>query len=311
LLGALCHRSVSAPRSSNRTCGFPASGSPTGFTARPTSLVARCAWRTARQIRRARYLESIVRPRATGPCDAAATSPCNTAPSEGFGYVQVFPGSSPITLYPHLPPKHAGSQVPSLRRHYPASTVLRTCPTPIVPPPDAAFEVATPARSGLPRLRVLPCQRAVSTTPADPNGCICSVSFPVRCCLPRYPVGSASASLLSWPARTSLALQPAGLLARPRRTLSQGSSQLLSELPVSYSIKPATIEVESSSTGYTHPIGAHWAKARNAPCPPPHCADAPQNGGHARARQASARFAHTLRRKPHRSNRATISTCAE
>ena len=30
------HRSVSPPRSSNRTCGFPASGSPTGFTARHT-----------------------------------------------------------------------------------------------------------------------------------------------------------------------------------------------------------------------------------------------------------------------------------
>ena len=255
------HHSVSSPRSSNRTCGFPASGSPTGFTAGPTSSVARCAWRTVRQIRRSRYLESIVRSRATGPCDAVPTSPCNTAPSEGCGYVQVFSGSLPITVCPRLPPKHAGSQVPSLRRHYPASTVLWTCPTPVVPPPDATFEVANPARSDLPRLRVLPCQRAVSTTPADPNGCICSVSFPIRCCLPRYPGRSASASLLSGPAQTSLALRPAGLLARPRRTLSQGSSPLLSEPPVSYSIKPATIEVESSSTGNTRPTG-HTAQNR-------------------------------------------------
>ncbi len=30
-----------------------------------------------------------------------------------------------------------------------------------------------PARSGLPRLPVLPCQRAVPTTPADQNGCAC------------------------------------------------------------------------------------------------------------------------------------------
>jgi hypothetical protein len=29
-------RSVSHPRSSNRTCGFPASGSPTGFTVKHT-----------------------------------------------------------------------------------------------------------------------------------------------------------------------------------------------------------------------------------------------------------------------------------
>lgn len=28
---------VSLPRSSNRTCGFPASGSPTGFTPKPTA----------------------------------------------------------------------------------------------------------------------------------------------------------------------------------------------------------------------------------------------------------------------------------
>ncbi len=34
---AMRHRSVSSPRSSNRTCGFPASGSPTGFTSRPTA----------------------------------------------------------------------------------------------------------------------------------------------------------------------------------------------------------------------------------------------------------------------------------
>jgi hypothetical protein len=32
-------RPVSRPRSSNRTCGFPASGFPTGFTARPTAAV--------------------------------------------------------------------------------------------------------------------------------------------------------------------------------------------------------------------------------------------------------------------------------
>jgi hypothetical protein len=31
---------------------------------------------------------------------------------------------------PRLLPKHAGSQAPSLRRHYPASTVVWTCPTP-------------------------------------------------------------------------------------------------------------------------------------------------------------------------------------
>jgi hypothetical protein len=36
---AMRQRSVSHPRSSNRTCGFPASGSPTGFVARHTEQI--------------------------------------------------------------------------------------------------------------------------------------------------------------------------------------------------------------------------------------------------------------------------------
>src|SRR6476620_3713340 len=36
---AMRRRSVSHPRSSNRTCGFPASGSPTGFVMRHTKQI--------------------------------------------------------------------------------------------------------------------------------------------------------------------------------------------------------------------------------------------------------------------------------
>src|SRR6266568_2297770 len=43
---------------------------------------------------------------------------------------------------------------------------------------------------------------------------MCPASFPVPCCLPRYPDGSASASLLSRPAQALLALRPAGSLSR-------------------------------------------------------------------------------------------------
>ncbi len=41
-------------------------------------------------------------------------------------------GSSPIAS-PRLLHKHAGSEDPSLHRHYPASTVLRSSPTPVWP----------------------------------------------------------------------------------------------------------------------------------------------------------------------------------
>ena len=37
-LGPCGHHSVSSPRSSNRTCGFPASGFPTGFTSKHTAV---------------------------------------------------------------------------------------------------------------------------------------------------------------------------------------------------------------------------------------------------------------------------------
>ena len=61
---AMWQRAVSHPRSSNRTCGFPASGSPTGFTARHTEGITN----------RKRHLRGVFLP-----------SPHDTAFSEGPG----------------------------------------------------------------------------------------------------------------------------------------------------------------------------------------------------------------------------------
>lgn len=73
-------------------------------------------------------------------------------------------------------------------------------------------------------------------------------------------------------------LRPAGLLNRPRRPLSQGSSPLgyPNEPPVSYSINRLTIEMESSSIGNTRPRGALGKGALFAPCP-----RRQRDGGHA------------------------------
>ncbi len=99
-------------------------------------------------------------------------SPCGRAPSEASGYLQVLPGSSPITL-PRLLRKRTRSQGPFLRRHYPASTVLWPCPTPARPTVHAtALEARPPTETGLPRLPGPPSQRAVPITPVDRNGCI-------------------------------------------------------------------------------------------------------------------------------------------
>ncbi len=77
-LSPACRGSVSSPCSSNRTCGFPASGSPTGFTARHT---------VDRQCRLVSRDDTVARDQP---------SPCGRAPSEAFRSQWVFVGSSPI-----------------------------------------------------------------------------------------------------------------------------------------------------------------------------------------------------------------------
>ena len=151
---AVRHRSVSPPRSSNRPCGFPASGSPTGFTARHTA---------DGQVRLVSRDDTVARDQP---------SPCGRAPSEASGYFLVLPGSSPITD-PQPLRKRARSQGPFLRRHYPASTVLWPCPTPARPAVLATtLELRPPTGTGLPRLPGPPSQRAVPITPVDRSGCM-------------------------------------------------------------------------------------------------------------------------------------------
>jgi hypothetical protein len=61
----------------------------------------------------------------------------------------VFAGSSPITLPRHLR-KRARSQGPLLRRHCPASTLVRPCPTPALTVACRDVEAATLAHDGPP-----------------------------------------------------------------------------------------------------------------------------------------------------------------
>jgi hypothetical protein len=87
--------------------------------------------------------------------------------------------------------------------------------------PNLALRAATPrpewaspvTRSTFPTCR--------AHYPGGSDRCICR-SLPCPRGLPRNSGGSASASSLSRPAQTSLALRPAGLLNRPWRPLSRG-----------------------------------------------------------------------------------------
>src|SRR5262249_34965934 len=85
--------------------------------------------------------------------------------------------------------KRTRSQGPLLRRHYPASTLIRPCPTPAVTAACRDVEAATLATSGsLPRLPEPPFRRAVPTTPADRAGARVDC-FPAHAAFPKWPEG--------------------------------------------------------------------------------------------------------------------------
>ncbi len=184
-------RSVSPPRSSNRTCGFPASGSPTGFAARPTTV---------------------------------RSSPCRKAPlraSRGFsGVARLIANHRLVSPFG----KHARSEDPSLHRHYSVSAVLRSSPTPVWPAVHVtALGFSRPRRvsPAYPQhLSNVPCPIPRWTEAGASVG-----FFPVSRGLPRSIGGSASTTSLSRPAQASLSLRPAGLLSRLTRPLSQGFDQ--------------------------------------------------------------------------------------
>ena len=151
--------------------------------------------------------------------------------------------------------KHARSQGPFLRRHYPASTVLRPCPTPAWPPPVATLRPLPSPMTGLPRLPEPPFRRAVPTTPADQAGARVDC-FPARAAFPKWPEGrhphchfrgllrlhsrygppDRSAALATFVTR----LQPMPLPARAARQLPDQST---------------TLRVEPSSTSQFAPSG--------------------------------------------------------
>src|SRR5215203_690346 len=87
-LGLVWQRSVSRPRSSNRTCGFPASGFPTGFTSRHTA--ARCV--------RCVLLKQRAMASAPNNTDRRPSSPRGQASSEASGCSWVFQAHRPSPI---------------------------------------------------------------------------------------------------------------------------------------------------------------------------------------------------------------------
>src|SRR5216683_2934791 len=142
--------------------------------------------------------------------------------------------------------KRTRSQGPLLRRHYPASTLLRPCPTPAMTVACRDVEAATLACDGSPP--------------------ITRTTFPT--CLPQMAGGSASALSLSRPAQASLTLRPAGLLNRLKRPLSRGSS------PAGYPAEPlVSYQINRQLSGWNLPplvIRAFGAHCQIQTCAPLH-----------------------------------------
>ena len=160
---------------------------------------------------------------------------------------------------------HTRSQGPLLHRHYPASTLIRPCPTPARAAACRDVEVAILAHHGSPPITRTTFPTCRAHYPGGSSGCSYRL-LPRSCSLPQMAGGSASALSLSRPARASHALRPAGSLSRPRRPLSRGSS------PASHPVEPlVSFQINRQLSGWNLPplmiraFGAHGQNRDIAP----------------------------------------------
>jgi hypothetical protein len=148
---AMWQHSVSCPRSSNRTCRFPASGFPTSFIVRHTE----------KSSGRKRPLRGGFSP-----------SPYGTAFSEGSGSRSVLPGSSPITFTSPSSKAHQKSgALPSagitrLQRSYDPVRL------PPMPPPSSDVEAATLAPNGSSPITRITLPTCRAHYPGGPRGAL-------------------------------------------------------------------------------------------------------------------------------------------
>ena len=151
---------------------------------------------------------------------------------------------------------------PNFRRHNRRSRHARgglvwPCPTPAMAAACRDVEAATLARDGSPPITRTTFPTCRAHYPGGSSGCACRL-LPHSCSLPQVAGGSASALSLSGPAQASLTLPPVGLLSRPRRPLSRGSS------PASYPAEPlVSYQINRQLSGWNLPplviraFGAH------------------------------------------------------
>jgi hypothetical protein len=123
---AACRASRPAPPSSNRTCGFPASGSPENSRLRHTRRITPCgpSWQRLPQILQAPVNgPSSSRGLTISPLSLSASFRLR---SESLIRCGAFAQAVLLSYWR----KRVSGQAPSLHGHYPASALLWACPTP-------------------------------------------------------------------------------------------------------------------------------------------------------------------------------------
>src|SRR5439155_17131256 len=148
---------------------------------------------------------------------------------------------------PHHLRKRTRSQGPLLRRHYPASTLVRPCPTPALAVASCDVEAATLAQDRSPPITRTTFPTCRAHYPGGSSGCACRL-LPRSRGFPQMAGGSASALSLSRPAQASLMLRPVGLLSRLKRPLSRGFS------PSGYPAEPlVSYQINRQLSGWNLP----------------------------------------------------------
>ena len=232
---AMRQRPVSHPRSSNRTCRSPASGSPTGFTVRHTGSRP-----TARGFS---TVSTLLRP---------STQQSRTAPVFS-GVFRLIANHHDLAIFESAPEVRAlcSASVTRPQRSY---DPVRLPSWPIA---FRNVEAATLATDGSPPITRTTFPTCRAHYPGGSSGCACRL-LPRSCSLPQMAGGSASALSLSRPAQASLALRPAGSLSRPQATFVTRlqpfrlPGRAARQLPD----QSTTLRVESSSTDDSRLRGA-------------------------------------------------------
>ena len=153
--------------------------------------------------------------------------------------------------------KHAKSQGPFLHRHYPASTLIRPCPTPVMAVAFRNVEDATLADHGSPPITRTTFPTCRAHYPGGSSGCSCRLLPTLVGAFPKWQEGqhphchfrglhrlhSVTARRIAQPPKVTFVtrLQPSQLPDQTARQLPDQST---------------TIRVESSSTGVSRPRGA-------------------------------------------------------